>query len=91
MSDALLLTFATIGLGAVFYSHLRLGDFVRGARRTMGLRLFLIGLGIVVGVALTAIPTPESRTLVFIMGFGLAHLPPALVLMLKRLRGERPS
>lgn len=91
MSDALLLPVAAAGLAAAFYTHLRLGALVRGARRAMGLRLFLIALGIGVGVALIATPTPESRTLVFVIGFGLAHVPPALVLMLKRLRGERPS
>ncbi len=91
MSTALFLAVAAIGLVAAVYTHLQLRHFVRGAKRLLGLRIFLIGLGVGVGIALSLLPGEHSRALAFVIGFGLSHLPPAFVLLLKRLRGERPS
>ena len=65
--------------------------YVRGDWQTLALRLFLALVGIGVGVmAVYGIAEP-APVLPFLIGFGLVHLPPALVLMLKRMRGESPS
>ena len=89
--DATLFTLAVLGLGATFYTHLRLGDFVRGKWQTLGLRFFLAVLGTGVGIMAARIIVQPTPVLAFLAGFGLVHLPPALVLMLKRMRGEGRS
>jgi len=89
--DATLFTLAVLGLGAAFYAHLRLGDFVRGKWQTVALRFFLAVLGAGVGILAARIIAQSTPVLAFLAGFGLVHLPPALVLMLKGVRGEGRS
>lgn len=91
MGTVVLFVLAVASLAAAVYTHAHLGEFVRGDARTRWLRAFLAALGIGIGVALMALPGDESPALAFFLGFGLAHIPPALVLMLKRLRGEGRS
>ena len=88
--DVLSITLAVAALAPAFYTHLRLGDFVRGESRVLALRLFLGALGVAVGI-LMASATRDSPATAFIIGFGAVHLPPAILLMLKRWRGEGRS
>lgn len=88
--DALSLMLAVAALAPAIYTHLRLGDFVRGERRVLALRAFLVALGVGVGV-LAASATRDSPANIFVIGFGVVHLPPAILLMLKRWRGEGRS
>jgi hypothetical protein len=76
--NALLPILSVAGIAVTIYTHWRLGDFVRGAGRTLALRLFLVLLGIGVGSA--AIINVPCRF--------RPRAPAAIVLMLKRLRGE---
>ena len=89
--DAMLFTLALLGAGVTYYTHMRLADYVLGARQTAGLRLFLVLLGIGVGIMAVKMIAQPAPVLSFIAGFGIVHLPPALVLMLKHLRGEGRS
>lgn len=91
MDSALLLLLAMIGIVAVGYTHGYLSQFVRGRTRVLGLRAFLVVLGAGVGVVMMGMPGSESGMLGFVIGFGLVHVPPALVLVLKRWRGEGRS
>ncbi len=87
----MLFTLALLGVGVTYYTHMRLGDYVLGARQTAGLRLFLVFLGIGVGIMAVQIIAQPVPVLCFLAGFGIVHVPPALVLMLKQLRGEGRS
>ena len=89
--DATLFPLALAGLGVTFYTHLRLGDYVRGQWQTLALRLLLALIGIGVGIMAVYTSVEPAPVLPFLTGFGLVHLPPALVLILKRMRGESPS
>lgn len=89
--DATLFPMALAGLGVTFYTHLRLGDYIRGDWQTLALRLFLAIIGIGVGLIAVYTIAEPAPVLPFLIGFGLVHLPPALVLILKRMRGESPS
>ncbi len=87
--DATLLARATAGVAVAFYAHWRLGDFVRG--RALWVHAFLVLLDIGVGGTAVATTDPPTPALAFLVGFGLVHVPPAIVLMLKGLRGEGRS
>lgn len=91
MDAGFLFALAVASLAAAVYTHTHLSAFVRGTSRTLWLRLFLATLGIAIGLGLMAVPGDDSPVLAFCLGFGLAHVPPALVLMLKGLRGEGRS
>lgn len=91
MESALSLLLCMIALAAVCYTHWNVAQFVRGRARILGLRAFLVVLGAGVGVVMMGIPGSESGIIGFVIGFGLVHVPPAIVLMLKRWRGEGRS
>jgi hypothetical protein len=38
-----------------------------------------------------AMPSDGNTIVWFLLGFGIVHVPPALVLLIKQLRGEQPS
>ena len=78
-----------MSLFAIGYAHWELHRFVRG--RTLLLRVFLLGLGTAMGVVIFGLPGAQNGALDFVIGFGLAHVPPAILLFLKRLRGEGKS
>lgn len=67
--------------------------FTRATGNAWALRLLLVLLGVAVGVTLVRVNGAggEAAFAVFLLGFGLVHVPPALVLLLKGWRGESPS
>lgn len=75
------------------YAQVQLGHFTRGAAATWATRALLVLLGLGVGYVFvrTSTPPPSDPTALFALGFGLVHLPAALVLMLKGIRGEGRS
>jgi hypothetical protein len=82
------------------FTQWQLPRFTRGRRGVMLARSVLIAVGAAFGALLArqAGAGPETTAgggaaaiLAFLHGFGLVHLPAAVVLVLKRARGERPS
>ena len=70
----------------------RIGDFTATRARTWITRAVLLALGVAVGLAsVRAMPSDGNAAVWFLMGFGVVHVPAALVLLLKQLRGEQPS
>lgn len=82
------------------FTQWQLPRFTRGRRGVMLARSVLIAVGVAFGALLarlagtgleTAAGGGAAAILSFLHGFGLVHLPAAVVLLLKRARGERPS
>ena len=74
------------------FAQWRVGDFTSSRALTWLTRAILFALGVGVGLTSVRAAQPADDTIVwFLIGFGLVHVPPALVLLLKQLRGEQPS
>lgn len=84
---------AFVFLLAAAYAQVNAQRFIAGTRRLWGLRIFLASLGIALGWLCARIGLLEGAppAVLFCMGFGLVHVPAALVLFLKSRRGESPS
>lgn len=84
---------AVIFLFAAAYAQVNARHFIAGERRLWGLRVFLASLGIALGWLCARIGLLEGAppSALFLMGFGLVHVPAALVLFFKSRRGEAPS
>lgn len=83
----LILTLAT--LIAPAYAHYRLASLTPTRAQRWLLRLVLILLGLGFGWAMSSVymdVEEGAAVIAFIMGFGFAHLPPAVVLWLKHHR-----
>jgi hypothetical protein len=87
------LAIAILLLAAAFYTQWTIPAFTRSAGHAWALRLFLVLVGIAVGVTLVRVNGGggDDALAVFLLGFGVVHVPPALVLLLKRWRRESPS
>lgn len=82
---------AAIVLCAVaVFAQWRVGDFTATPARAWLTRSFLAMLGVGVGIVFMRFAQQDSVAW-FLVGFGLVHVPPAIVLVLKGLRGEQPS
>jgi hypothetical protein len=74
------------------FAQWRIADFTATRARTWITRAVLLALGVGVGLAsMRAMPSDGNATAWFLMGLGVVHVPAALVLLLKQLRGEQPS
>jgi hypothetical protein len=74
------------------FTQWRIGDFTATRARTWLTRAILVALGVGVGLAsVRAMPSDGNTIVWFLLGFGIVHVPPALVLLIKQLRGEQPS
>lgn len=84
---------AVLFLLAAAYAQVNARHFIASERRLWGLRIFLASLGIALGWLCARIGLLEgaSPSALFFMGFGLVHVPAALVLFFKSRRGELPS
>lgn len=92
MQSTLTFVTAAVLLAAAAYAQWAVPRLTRGAVNGWALRLLLVLLGAAVGLSLAQLNGNGTGTFaLFVLGFGLVHVPPALVLLLKRLRGESPS
>ena len=93
MNAALLIVLTAVALVAAGYAHLRIPRFTATRSGVMLARGVLILVGVAFGFvavayyASPALPAPW----VFLSAFGFAHVPAALILLLKRQRHESPS
>jgi hypothetical protein len=87
-----MLDLAAIVLCAVaVFAQWRVGDFTATPARTWLTRAILAVLGVGIGLVFMRNAQPQGSIAWFLVGFGLVHVPPAIVLVLKGLRGEQPS
>jgi hypothetical protein len=85
---------AAVLLAAAGYAQFRIACYTAGATRVVFARVVLIVVGIAFGyVAAKAFADGQSipAWLVFFTGFGLVHLPAAIILFIKRERGAGKS
>lgn len=80
----------------VFYAHLHAGHVADRPRQVWALRIMLVLVGIAFGVVATAVYLKEMEPdwLVFLAGFGVVHVPAAVIVFLKRQRrkeGGKPQ
>ena len=74
------------------FAQWRIGDFTATRARAWLTRAILVTLGVGVGLAsVRTMPSDGNAIVWFLLGFGIVHVPAALVLLLKQLRGEQPS
>lgn len=78
-----------VTLIAPVYAHYRLGSLVPGRNQLWLIRFVLILTGLGFGWAMSSVymaVEEEAAIAAFVMGFGVAHTPPAIVLWLKHHR-----
>jgi len=74
------------------FAQWRIADFTATRARAWLTRAILVTLGVGVGLAsVRTMPSDGNAIVWFLLGFGIVHVPAALVLLLKQLRGEQPS
>ena len=91
MLMTLLVILTALLFAATAYVHHRLPIHTRDSGKTWLLRFLLIFVGAGLGwVSMTWFRdiTEAARSILFLFGFGLAHLPAFFILYLKRQRGE---
>jgi hypothetical protein len=87
-----LLIFVAIGLPAAVYAHSRIGDFVKGRSRAIAAHVIVLVVALSFGiVSAMGYGLPAPAWLVFLAGFGMVHIPPAVVLFIKRARHSPKS
>lgn len=82
---------AVLACAVAAFTQWRVGDFIATPARAWLTRAILAALGISVGLVAMRNAPAAGDIAWFLTGFGLVHVPPALVLLLKGLRGEQPS
>lgn len=92
METLLQLISAVVALVLVGYAQARIAQFTAGTGKILIARLILLLVGAGFGFALAEGVEPMlQRALVFIHGFGLVHLPAAVILYIKDRRGAGKS
>jgi hypothetical protein len=93
MATVLLALLAALLLAIAGYTQLRIPDFTAGAGRVAAARIALLFTGVAFGyvAALRFAGANAPPLVVFLAGFGLVHLPAALILFVKRRRGSGKS
>lgn len=79
-------------LSFAIYAQWRVASFTSGAGRVALVRFILIAVGI--GFGLTSVAAVEgtlAKVLGFAIGFGLVHMPAAIILFIKGKRGAGRS
>jgi hypothetical protein len=81
------------GLTAAGYVHLHASDFIATRTKLRVTRVVLLVVGLAFGYASAATYVPDSpaQWLAFFAGFGAVHIPPAIVLLIKRARQSPKS
>jgi hypothetical protein len=91
MLMALLVILTALLIAATAYVHYRLPIHTLDSGKTWLLRFLLILVGAGLGwLSMTWFSniTEAARSVLFLFGFGLAHLPAFFILYMKRQRGE---
>lgn len=89
MNLVVLAVLALVLLAVALYAQWRIGAHTRGNARIVATRLFLALVAAAFGWTLSAGATVEAeRLLVFLAGFGMVHVPAAVILFIKRRRGS---
>ena len=79
-------------LAVALYAQQRIGLFTAGAGKAALTRAVLALVGVLAGWVGTLYAPPGAPALIaFVQGFGVVHVPAALILFLKRARHEKPS
>jgi hypothetical protein len=91
--DILLEAFlALLLLTTAIYAHKQLPFFTAGKGRIVLLRTILVLTGIGFGLmAKSYVMEPMHQIMAFAIGFGMVHLPAAVILLIKAKRGEGKS
>lgn len=83
---------ALIGLAAVAYAHANLAHFIATPSGVRATRVVLVVVGAAFGYVASAYVLDDAlRWVLFVTGFGAVHVPPALVLLIKRARHSPKS
>jgi hypothetical protein len=92
MEIALSIIVAALLLVASGYVHKKISAYTKGAAKIILVRALLIVVGIGFGFLSTAeLPGHLPKALAFLIGFGIVHLPAAVILFVKGRRGEGKS
>lgn len=88
-----LLVAATVLLALAGYAQTRIPALTAGRSKALLTRLVLALVGAALGyVAVASYPVQGTdAVLTFLAGFGVVHVPAAIILFLKRRRGENKS
>lgn len=83
---------ALLLLIAAVYVHRQIPVFTKGRNRIVVARTILVAVGIAFGLTAAAyVAGYMPKLLTFLIGFGLVHVPAAIVLFIKGKRGEGKS
>lgn len=89
MEIAVLIIVAILLLGAFGYTHMKISAYTKGAAKTIFVRALLIAVGTGFGLLSAAGQADQLlRALAFLIGFGVVHLPAAIILFIKSKRHE---
>jgi hypothetical protein len=80
-------------LAAAAYAQVEIPHHTAGAGKVLLTRALLIAVGLAFGVVSAAAYStdPLLATLVFLMAFGTVHIPAAIILLIKHLKGAGKS
>jgi len=77
---------------AICYAHVEIPRFTKGTGNRVAAHAVLILVGCACGAVSLGTPGLSApRSLAFVIGFGVVHLPAAAVLFVKHLRGSERS
>lgn len=88
---ALQAVFALLLLAVAVHAQRMIPHFTAGARAILLARAVLLAVGVLFGVVMARSTTGLEWLLTVAIGFGAVHVPAAVVLAIKRARGERRS
>lgn len=92
LSGVWMTALALLLLATAAYAHLQLPRYTAGTARIGHAVLIVVGLGLgAVSAAIHADADDSFAFLAFVIGFGIVHVPTALILWLKRARGAGKS
>lgn len=89
MADTATLAILTLlFLLAAVYAHLHAGHVATRGRQLWALRIMLVVVGLAFGAVTASVylADVEPDWLVFLAGFGVVHVPAAIIILLKRQR-----
>lgn len=83
---------ALLLLAAAGYVQKQIPVYTKGGTRILVALAILVLVGVAFGLTVAAYVTGDlPKSLTFIIGFGIVHLPAAIVLFIKGKRGEGKS